>query len=1129
MASKLCCITEDERACSPEMLNVRLSRAVPTKQPLVPAETNPSNSHFKNDRSRDTCELRDISHNGRHLDGNHSTPTRPVRTRFSRPSMHSIHSLHKVKSMRFIIKKKLSKDIYKKKSSSPVQHTPSRDNSPRTPPNTVIRQQKRASKHQIQITKEALRNNLLANKKPNQRGNDSDAQVLNNTARNIDRKSPGKRPSIHSVDWVTTPGSKNTPESFHGHTSVNPERGIRPYDIYKTPMASLSKNFSSISSTPNLRPHTSVQRGRKLRRSHSTESMGLPKPLALSPLQIPSLVDNNTTNEAWSEAVNEGLHLSHFPVPPCHISAQTSQTDLNGNNYSECDDRHHYQENSNPFAVAGAASDTATASVTCSVEIRVQEPTLSATSRASTTSQDLPNEISPSATVVHLESSRNKEYDDDSRHSVHLQNMRISHHLRSESLLSWDKQASGPEISGPSHAFGEHSTTGSSQTSRENQQRSRYDRQTSSSGFSSSKVPARWGKVLPSDSIVWPDSASSVYSNKPQSVLGSRRGSVGALLSDDAEIQRSRVSSSNTQKLIRSATFPTDNGEIAKPSEDHELALLGTLSRYLGKALPHATPMTPLACKNSVADTKVSKFREEFSPPAPKKKLTQPPSIIKFLNPKRLGLRSQSDISLRSEPPIASVDGPSDALYVPANRQRRQSQSLMSLRTEQQALGRNKGANQVWDRALQAHQEEKASLFLPKNKDLAVHASPFRERSGSVSTKRVSVDDPDLATRLEGSSRRLSTAPSHATDDERCEEPPIVMLRRRALTISDESESGQDLANSYERQGDGKEVVGAWGRYPSHTRPDRVGSAGKADSVQPRDFALEAAIDFASSKDDEDMIGPTQRRPSTPLLPGEKKKKKRIGRGHIVRSSSMTLGRALMRNYGKMFKSQSTEFRRHGRGHRSSIASGGILEHPELELLPEVWAGEFPENESTSVSDDRGKSSTQDHAPRTAAKGKGRSIPADSMATPRRRRNSSAPNLAEFSLHDGAADSEHTSDSARIWSVYYKNCVDTYPRLSTDGNISSEDFNTITGVSMNNKQVSRQSSMMLGHLRGHSLNTSGVSHTSQANKCTLRGADDCAAEVKSLGSVRRSTIDLISQFQDQEADEHKRILGLDRE
>jgi hypothetical protein len=40
--------------------------------------------------------------------------------------------------------------------------------------------------------------------------------------------------------------------------------------------------------------------------------------------------------------------------------------------------------------------------------------------------------------------------------------------------------------------------------------------------------------------------------------------------------------------------------------------------------------------------------------------------------------------------------------------------------------------------------------------------------------------------------------------------------------------------------------------------------------------------------------------------------------------------------------------------------------------------------------------------------------------------------------------------------------------------------------------------------------------------------DDNAGEEKSLVSVRRSTMDLISKFKEQEATEHERVLSLTR-
>nr|GFD57906.1 hypothetical protein [Tanacetum cinerariifolium] len=87
---------------------------------------------------------------------------------------------------------------------------------------------------------------------------------------------------------------------------------------------------------------------------------------------------------------------------------------------------------------------------------------------------------------------------------------------------------------------------------------------------------------------------------------------------------------------------------------------------------------------------------------------------------------SQSEASLKPEAPIRTGDAAFDTLEVPTNRERRQSQSMMSLQTEQEALERGKDADHVWNQALKAHQEEKASMFLPKNRDLAAYASPFR-------------------------------------------------------------------------------------------------------------------------------------------------------------------------------------------------------------------------------------------------------------------------------------------------------------------------------------------------------------------------------------------------------------------
>lgn len=599
------------------------------------------------------------------------------------------------------------------------------------------------------------------------------------------------------------------------------------------------------------------------------------------------------------------------------------------------------------------------------------------------------------------------------------------------------------------------------------------------------------------------------------------------------ENQAFSVSSSDIRRSRRSASFPTDNEDTPRPAKRHGATGLGTATGNVIE--PSFLAVTvPLARKNSIAGTKTSKFREEFGPSPPKKKMTQSASIIKFLNPKRLNLRSQSESNLYPEASVAAMDGPSDTLAMPVDHERRTTRSLVSLQVEQDALGKNKGANHVWDRALQAHQEEKASLFLPKNKDLAIHASPFRERSASVSVRRVSVEGLDPTSRADdGSSTRVSTlCPTLQTPgDERSDGLFTLASRRSAWTGRDDASVGQEVAAAFERQGDGTEIIGAWGRYPSHTRHDRTASAGKADNVQPRDFALEAAIKFASATDDEDLVDPTERRLSTPLLPGEKRKKRKVGSSRIAKSNSMTFGKTLMKNYAKMFRSQSTEFQRHGRGHRSSIASGGILEHPELELLPHVWTSDAQKGDKDTQDSGDEKSALGKDPLIKPTRSKGKLRADDSMATLRPRRNSSAPNLNEMAFRDGAADSEHARDRAHAWSVYYENCLDTCSRPSIDTNRVLEGISHPNRLAFDSKRASMQSRAMPTSLPKHSRRVSQMSQLSDgscAKSSVFQDQVDNACEERSLVSVRRSTMDLISKFKEQEATEHERIMTFSR-
>ena len=105
-------------------------------------------------------------------------------------------------SMRSIIRRKFSKDL----TNEAPDLVPARSNSIQSEPGTVLRQTKDGPNLQLQITKEDLRKDLLSDKKPDEGGYDSDAEVLDDIAKNVGKKSPTKRPSIHSVDWTTSTG-----------------------------------------------------------------------------------------------------------------------------------------------------------------------------------------------------------------------------------------------------------------------------------------------------------------------------------------------------------------------------------------------------------------------------------------------------------------------------------------------------------------------------------------------------------------------------------------------------------------------------------------------------------------------------------------------------------------------------------------------------------------------------------------------------------------------------------------------------------------------------------------------------------------------------------------------------------
>jgi hypothetical protein len=607
--------------------------------------------------------------------------------------------------------------------------------------------------------------------------------------------------------------------------------------------------------------------------------------------------------------------------------------------------------------------------------------------------------------------------------------------------------------------------------------------------------------------------------------------------------------------------YPTANDETPKPIKRYGITYLEAkrhVSLQNSMSIDRA-----LARNNSVADTKKSKFREEFSPSPPRKKSAPGLSIIRMLRP-RNSVRSQSDTNLKCPEPM--VDGSSDTPPAVTQRERRLSRSLMSLQKEQKEMGIDTESKSIMEKAWKANQDERSSFFLGSKKGSPITTTPFRERrgGGAIRSKSIATLSPLANVQDADDISSSATHPRPSMELDPSDPEPFFhlpkLLKRRSALISSQRTSDIDAVHkvqtAFDKQTDDAETVGAWGCYPSHSRLSRTESAGHLDNVTTRDFALEAALRFARGDDD---IDPTER-PESPHMGSTKRKRKIGSTGRMAKSHSMTFSKTFLKNYTKIFRSQSTEFRAHGHGHRSSIAAGGTLEYPELEILPDIWRraivektnerrkeGQVPNRESSSSSgNDMGK-----HCVDATEKDKGEPNAAgDSMATLR----PSQPD-GNLTLDGAAAEPDTPIDRARVWSVFYEECIPAFPRPSTDLNslshpnlnelASLQDYNSGTRPgtarhSLDSKRGGNHSRTLPSRLRYHSRAGSRVSRASVASvvpSFVSMGRSENAGdgdeeeeadEGMSVVSVRRSTMDMVAMYKKQEAAERERVLGLMR-
>ncbi|KAF2840789.1 hypothetical protein M501DRAFT_990746 [Patellaria atrata CBS 101060] len=477
--------------------------------------------------------------------------------------------------------------------------------------------------------------------------------------------------------------------------------------------------------------------------------------------------------------------------------------------------------------------------------------------------------------------------------SVHLYSMRISQHLRSPSAISVTSSSYSPRPLRNRHrASNSNNMPGATSWARHN-------RQTSSTGFGSANVPSSWGNVVKDD-------ASSIYSSRPQSPLesfGPAKMSISTALTDSTSrpVAASHLDKSE-REIMRIPHITIQNPSIHTPRAEHDPFVdSGGLKddsspSNNSEATIHASNILLESLQSSPSAGKSTKFKEELGEP---RKRARKRSSMRLPSFKKLRSRSST---LFKEKSISALDGPTDD-----RSRRRLSHNIWSLGNEHDQPA------EMWERALKAQEQEKSALFVSGNKDRVNFTSPFRERSGSVVTRpyvRQSISEagPFQQTLSPPSEARQTRSMGTLREQDELSPDAIELepqLKKKKPVASRKVESFSDLTSA----------LRAWGRYPSHTREERNASAGEKDNIITRDFAFEIA--------DESPTGT---------------KRKRKGKTGLSKSQSMTFGRTFLKNYARIFRSQSSDFRAYGHGHRSSISTGGQVEFPELELLPSVMS-----------------------------------------------------------------------------------------------------------------------------------------------------------------------------------------------
>ncbi|MCJ1484158.1 hypothetical protein MMC06_004326 [Schaereria dolodes] len=404
----------------------------------------------------------------------------------------------------------------------------------------------------------------------------------------------------------------------------------------------------------------------------------------------------------------------------------------------------------------------------------------------------------------------------------------------------------------------------------------RHGRQSSSSGFASAKVPLAWGTVLQdSASSIYPSQAGSLMPSPSSSVLRARPNFSGRLVNLGSEAPPnpySKASSNCVANLVNMSEISsfTDEVHASRRRTVDTTSFLSSTDSFRAQEIAAAESRIVPKPRASSAPKK-SRFIEELG---------------KDLGTTR---RFSENLLLGSKHPqrssLSGFDGSGE--WYNANSRPGYGYEFVH--------GQEDSAAELWERALQDHSEQRKSFSGGRN------GSELEKRSHTSLKKGTRAIQ---GSRIIPPLRKISAVdPKESRFEDDTQQIPI-----------NDAGPGTPSKTVGKLRGSPTSSTASWRRFPSHNRAERSPeSAGEADNVIARDFAPKT-----------DGVTGAADGPKKGLSFFGKKKKSR----------SMTFGRNIFKSWSRLYNSRSAEFKGYRRSYRSSVSVGGVLDYPELEILP---------------------------------------------------------------------------------------------------------------------------------------------------------------------------------------------------